>query len=224
VTRRPLIAVAGYYKPIAVAPGVREPGLVVPRRYLDGVRLGGGEPVVVTSPAPFADGLMLLGGGDLDPRVYGAELEPETDGVDAERDADEIALVRDAVARGVPVLAICRGAQVLNVALGGTLVQHVDGHREAPGRGLRTSIDAAAGSRIADACGTRFDGWCSHHQIIDALGDGLRATAWGGDGVVEGAERDDGWIVAVQWHPERTVHRDERQVALFRAFVRACAT
>jgi putative glutamine amidotransferase len=218
----PVIAVAGYHKPISVAPGVKEPGLVAPRRYLDGVRLGGGAPVVVTAPAPFAQGVLLLGGGDLDPSTYGAHREPETDGLDPERDAGDIALARDAIVRDMPVLAICRGAQVLNVALGGTLVQHVEGHREAPGRGLETTVTAASGSRIACACGEHFPAWCSHHQVIDRLGDGLRATAWAADGTIEGAERDGAWVVAVQWHPERTVPDDERQVSLFRAFVEAC--
>lgn len=219
---RPLVAVAGIVRQLELVRGRPEPCLTVPRRYVDAVRRAGGEPVVLDygEPGDF-DAFLLAGGGDVDPSFYGGPPHPETFGVDRERDVSELAVARAAVSRDKPVLAICRGAQVLNVALGGTLVSHLDGHRTSQNAGVSVEVRAEPSSRIGRACGERFDGWCSHHQAIDRLGEGLVATAWAPDGVVEGAELPGGWTVAVQWHPERAAGTDDRQLSLFRAFVDA---
>jgi gamma-glutamyl-gamma-aminobutyrate hydrolase PuuD len=222
----PLIAIAGFVKEVAAAPGLREPAVLAYMRYVDAVRRAGGLPVVLPYSSAGAldrfDGVVLMGGGDVDPSAY-ARPDDGSEGVNAERDEAELALVARAIEGGMPTLAICRGVQVLNVALGGTLHQHIgDGvHRLEPGHGLLHPIRAEAGSRMAAACGTQFDAWSSHHQAVDELGAGLVSCAWAPDGTIEGVELPERWVVGVQWHPERTAHEDPAQLALFEALVRA---
>ena len=181
--------------------------------------------------SPFA-GLLLAGGGDVQPARYGAAAHPAQYGVQPERDEAELALATAAMDMGLPLMAICRGMQVLNVATGGTLHQHLPelagthlhgrpGH-PGPGESVMHDVKVAAGTRLADACG-RESLHCTshHHQGIDRLGQGLVASAWSDDGLVEGveAESDEAWVVGVQWHPETTAADDPSQQALFDGFV-----
>jgi putative glutamine amidotransferase len=197
--------------------------MVSPRRYADRVAEAGGIPVLLP-PVPGVeqalrrvDGLLLSGGGDINPSRYGAPCAPETSLVPEERDAAEFALLHAALAMGLPVLGICRGIQVFNVALGGTLHQHLpdvvghDGHSPVQGRLGAHSVRVAPGSRLAgmldDASGADepVSVPTHHHQGIDRLGRGLTATAWTTDGIVEAVELDPGespFAIAVQWHPE----------------------
>jgi putative glutamine amidotransferase len=116
------------------------------------------------------------------------------------------------------VLAICRGHQVLNVALGGTLVQHIDGHRF-----VHHTTTLVPGCRAAVAIGhERPVGHHVHHQAIDRLGTDLVVTGRADDGTIEAVERPEGWVVGVQWHPEDTAAHDGDQQRLFDAFVAAC--
>ncbi len=206
----------------------------VPSPYLEGLRRARGHPVVIGAPErgspaeilePF-DGLMLIGGGDVNPARFGQRQHPEVDGIEDERDTLEIDLLLEADRSGIPVFGICRGLQVVNVAFGGTLHQHlpdvggVDQHRMA-GRHqrLRHEVKVAESSRLYDVCGrATIDAASSHHQGIDALAEGLVPVAWTGDGLVEAVERPEGWVVAVQWHPEETAAGDPAQQALFDAF------
>ena len=210
----------------------------VPTAYVEAIRRAEGRPVLVAPPDddprsildPF-DGLLLIGGGDVEPHHYGAEEHRELYGRDPDRDRLELALVCLAAERGFPTLAICRGAQVVNVALGGTLHQHLPEMDGLAGHGLPAGgasashqVTWAEGSRLAEACGRPVvDAYSSHHQGLDRLGAGLRPVAWTGDGLVEGVEHERGWLVAVQWHPEATAERDPAQQALFDAFVRSAA-
>lgn len=215
-------------------------------RYLEGIwRAGGLESIVaprMMTPEDAddyvsrIDGLVLVGGGDVDPVLYGAEPEPQVYGVNAESDALEIALVNAAVAQGVPTLAICRGMQVLNVARGGTLLQHItrrpgyDNHGQ-PGEGPAVHlVDIEPGSLLSKSQGgaTSIEKcWSYHHQALDTLGAGLIVSARSRDGVVEAVELTGsaakGWLVAIQWHPERTAHEDSSQQALFNALVEQAA-
>jgi putative glutamine amidotransferase len=159
------------------------------------------------------DGVVLTGGEDVEPALYG-QPRAEKCGVPNEaRDRTEIALIRAARELGKPVLAICRGPQVLNVALGGTLIQDIPS--EVPGALEHNPQDERAarvhdvtideGSLIARAIGaTSITVNSLHHQSIRAVAPGLRITARAPDGVVEGVESDsdDWWVMAVQWHPE----------------------
>lgn len=183
------------------------------------------------------DGLVLVGGGDVDPARYAAERHPRTYGVYEESDALEIALVNAAVEQGVPTLAICRGMQVLNVARGGTLVQHITrepgyGKHGQPGEGhAEHSVEIEPGTLLAKTQGgasTIETCWSYHHQILDVLGDGIVVSARSSDGVIEAVELAPsiakGWLVGIQWHPERTAHQDSAQQALFDALVEQAAS
>ena len=171
-------------------------------------------------------GLLLVGGGDVDPRRYGAEPHSALYGMDARRDATEIALVKTAHQIGMPTLAICRGPQLVNVAFGGTLIQHLPEAPDklehgAPKDGAPTvhDVKVAESSRLFDAVGeATLRCESHHHQGLDRLGEGLDPVAWTGDGLVEAIERQDGWLVGVQWHPERTADSDPAQQAIFDAF------
>ena len=159
------------------------------------------------------DGLMLIGGADIDPEVYGQAPTDATEATYRERDDFEIALARGALERRMPLLAICRGMQILNVALGGTLSQSLvseDGtnpHRRVIGTfaGTEHNIKLDAGSLAARATGEQIhEARCHHHQVIDRLGEGLVVTGRARDGVPEAIELEDsgGWVLGVQWHPE----------------------
>jgi putative glutamine amidotransferase len=175
------------------------------------------------------DGLIVIGGADLDPAVYGQERSEATENTYRDRDEFELALTRGALERGLPFLGICRGMQLLNVALGGTLNQNLvaaDGtnpHRRIVGTfvGTEHDIDLDPGSLVARATGEEIhEARCHHHQAIDRLGNGLVVTASARDGVPEAIELegDHDWVLGVQWHPEAG---DKRQ--LFQAFTEAAA-
>jgi putative glutamine amidotransferase len=166
-------------------------------------------------------GLLLAGGPDIDPERYDEPRAPETQGPDTARDALELALATEALRRDLPVLAICRGLQMWNVALGGTLTQHVDGHRQ-DGLSDAHPVQLEPGSRLAGIIGAReYTVNSRHHQAAGRIAEGLVVSARAQDGVVEALERPGTrFMLAVQWHPE---DRTERDGALFRAFAQALA-
>jgi putative glutamine amidotransferase len=175
-----------------------------------------------------ADGVLLLGGGDIDPALYGVDAQvPEVYGVDRAMDEHSFAVVRAAVDAGRPVLGVCRGAQVLNVALGGTLVPHLESplHRGAFGADLFIDelVDLEPGSwaaRVFDR--TRVKVRSGHHQAVAEPATGLRAVGLALDGVVECVEAEDmdrWWAVGVQWHPEEVDGDGGDAQALFSGFV-----
>ena len=236
----PLIAIPTYH----LAPGrVGSWGgaYALPEPYVTALRAAGAR--VALLPAfqtgrpeellEVVDGLLLAGGGDIEPARYGSADHPAQDGTDPDRDELELALARAAVRLGTPTLGICRGLQLLNVAFGGTLVQHVpdlpgrNGHRVEHRNEARRAVHGLRvepGSRLAEALGqTEAEGLSDHHQGIDRLGDGLRAVAWAPDGLVEGIELDQSWTVGVLWHPESTALADPDQLRLLRAFVVAAS-
>jgi putative glutamine amidotransferase len=171
------------------------------------------DPTRVGEILDSAGGLLLTGGEDVNPELYGATPHPKLGEIQRERDATELALLKAARDRGVPVLAICRGIQLLNVAYGGTLYQDLPSehpssvnHDSEKSRDSRThDVTITPGTRLAAATGATTMAVNSyHHQAVRQLGDGLRVTAVAPDGVIEGVEVDDPawWVLSVQWHPE----------------------
>jgi len=176
--------------------------------YRRAVTAAGAEPVDLvpgTKALPDLDGLLLPGGWDVDPSFYGERRDEKLGETDPELDETELALFGQAREREIPVLGICRGQQVINVAMGGSLVQHLEGHevRSLGRRHLAHTIDVDPKSELGQAAGEhRVRVNSLHHQAIKRLGAGLQQSASGEDGTVEGVESDDGLIVAVQCHPE----------------------
>lgn len=186
--------------------------------YRNALRNAGMEPVENVTRLDGLAGLLLAGGSDVSPELYGAERQAKTGGSDRARDKLETALVEEAVARDLPVLAICRGLQLLNVAMGGTLVQHIEGHRY-PGQRDVHPIAIAPGSRLASILGTQTHVVNSrHHQSVARAGSGVVVTAAAPDYVIEALELPEKrFVLAVQWHPEdRTDGPDARLFDAFR--------
>jgi putative glutamine amidotransferase len=201
--------------------------------YMRAVELAGGVPVVLPPLEAGAmatlltrlDGVCLSGGPDLDPAGYGARAHEALGPTEPALDRFELELARAADAAGMPLLGICRGAQALNVARGGTLHQHIDGHRQSELATLPThAVRIAASSRAAALLGGHAAEVNSfHHQAVDTLGDGLVATAWAPDGTIEGLEDPrHPFLLAVQWHAE-TLLDHPGQLALFAALVEAAS-
>ncbi len=213
-----------------------EPGgrrdLALALAYPGAVSKGGGAPLIVPPFAPErdveeildrVDGVVISGGPDIHPCLYGQEEHPELGPTDIGLDRFEIGFVRRALERELPLLGICRGAEVLNVARGGTLVQHIEGHRQKEEARITThDVRIEPGSRLAEIVGAeRAPVNTYHHQAVDALGAGLRAVAWAEDGVIEAIEMPGpGFVVGVQWHAEGLID-EQRQCALFSRFADA---
>lgn len=211
--------------------------------YIRAVELGGGLPVVVAAlrePGDAAgfldrlDGLVLSGGSDVDPALYGEAPHPKLGKVVRERDDFELALTRAALEQDLPVLAICRGHQVLNVATGGTLIQHIPsvvergGDHDARSERWERSheVRVEPGSRLHRILGRdRVDVNSFHHQAIDTLGEGLVVSARSpADGIIEGVELEGRrFVIGVQWHPESFWNQPDSFHGLFAALAEASA-
>lgn len=209
--------------------------------YTDMIRQVGGLPVVLV-PGPATevdalldrlDGLLLTGGGDIDPARYGGTPNPAVYDVDPLRDEFELALTIGARDRGLPTLAICRGMQIANVALGGTLVEDIESempdaleHRRR-GRAAtepQHTVELDPDSMMAKTLGKDIvEANAIHHQALRDVAPQLRVTGRTSDGVIEAIEPvDSEWPMwGVQWHPEYLGRDDEPSLALFEAFVSA---
>lgn len=218
-------------KPRIAVPHWKAPTWERTKYYLESIDSAGGKHTIVDGPRLPADcrGLLLAGGVDVDPALYGQKRGPKTDRPNKPRDAQELALIRRALERDIPVLCICRGHQLLNVAFGGTLAQDIeDGtHRWAEdGTSGWHDVTLNGDSRIAGIYGhgavLRVNS--RHHQGVssDGIAPGLKVTATSHDGWVEAVEAESSrWVVGVQWHPERPEMHPQSD-ALFAAFVIAC--
>jgi len=230
--------------------GLLRPASVVRCAYTRAVRQAGALPVLlpnlpraVDADALLArlDGLLLSGGGDIDPACWGEPRHPALGHVDPARDAFEIALLRAALRRDLPVLGICRGIQVMAVAAGGDLWQDIPaqlpdniGHNQSGARHEAShAVAVAPESRLARMLGVRggADDNSSrirvnsiHHQAVRQCGTAFVPAAWSDDGIIEALIAPDArWMVGVQWHPEDMASRDSAQRRLFAEFVRAAA-
>ncbi|KIS28558.1 glutamine amidotransferase [Arthrobacter sp. SPG23] len=220
------------------------------------VRGGGGEPVLLTADSDDGglaetlkglDGVVLPGGGDLDPGLYGEKQGAACYDVNPAQDELDLAVARGSLDEGLPLLGICRGHQLLNVLYGGTLVQDmaagpVTHHEPAPGDAAMNGADEAAPgpwawhdvdilpaskvgrlyNRQGGADGLTVKIASGHHQAVARVADGLIVTAVAGDGTVEALEDPSRWVASVQWHPEVLELPAGERVAPFREFVEVC--
>lgn len=214
--RWPVVGIVGLDRDLdLIAP---TPHVTCRRPFIDRLAEAGCLPVVIPPRSEqveryldLLDGLLLPGGGDIDPSVYGQLTHPAVSWVDTERDLAEVALTRAALAEDIPVLGVCRGLQVLNVALNGTLIQHIPdvhpglNHNDVqawnrPVHAVHVKPDSKIASMYA---ATEIHVNSIHHQAIDRPGEGLEVTARSEDGLPEGIEsRNHFYAVGVQWHPE----------------------
>jgi putative glutamine amidotransferase len=235
----PIIGISGS---AAYSAPSNAPLFSTPQTYVRAVAWGGGAPLVIpphleTAPLRVIferlEGLILSGGGDVQPALFGEEDSGLLQSVDEQRDRMELALAQWALAEELPLLAICRGIQVLNVATGGTLVQdipsqvpHALSHSSPTGRPMDVvdhTVEVAAGNRLAALVGAGKLGVnTAHHQAVKAVGAGLTITARAPDGVVEALENPDHpFCVGVQWHPEAMVESHSVMRYLFEGLVKA---
>ncbi|NUR83821.1 MAG: gamma-glutamyl-gamma-aminobutyrate hydrolase family protein [Nonomuraea sp.] len=212
---RPLIGISCYVETARFTVWEMQASLI-PHTYVTQVERAGGQPVVIPpvgEPGGVVDrldGLILAGGGDLDPASYGQSPGDHTGYIRDFRDEAEFSLLRAALERRIPLLGICRGMQVLNVALGGSLHQHVPdvvghpGHSPAPAVYGDLPVHPVAGTHLAAILGEGpVDAQHYHHQSIDRLASGLTISARAEDGIIEAVDVDDHpFALAVQWHPE----------------------
>jgi len=208
-------------------------------QYVRAVEMAGGEPVAIPLDRPPAevmkliercDGVLLPGSkADIDPAKYDANRDSHTAPADSPRDTVDELLLQDAYNMRKPVLGICYGLQALNVYRTGTLLQHIEsavnheaGRKVAVAHAVNVDASSRLGSILKKATTVPVNS--SHHQSADVVGDGLRIVArCGDDGVIEALEgtSPDHFVLAVQWHPERSVDEDEPSRAIFRALVEA---
>lgn len=243
MSKLPLIGITALSTRFIDAP--HSPIYALNQRYIMALQDVGGAPLMLP-PALKAsalravferlDGLLISGGGDVDPAHYGEEPCALLSDVHAERDETELALVRWAAESGKPLLCICRGIQVMNVALGGTLVQDIptqipnallhmlDGAVYPRGH-IAHVIQIDAGTRLHNVLGSDRAGVNSwHHQALKRVAPGVRATACAADGIVEAIELPDHrFAIGVQWHPEWLYDQQPEMWRLFEALVKAAA-
>lgn len=174
------------------------------------------------------DAVIYLGGADVHPGFYSdVDLAKQLDGIDQNADQFCLHSIRRALDEDAPVLAICRGTQLLNVALGGSIIQHIDGHRAELADGNTGFVDETLelhpDAKITEILGRRnIAVRGSHHQSIDEVAAGLRVTAWAPDGTIEGAEHTEAsWVVGLQWHPEEANANAADRRKIFEALVAA---
>lgn len=215
----------------------------VPHTYVNALALVEATPLIIPvfeaanligHLLDMADGLMLIGGPDVDPVHYDQTAHPGLRQVTPDRDRLELQVTQWALSKRLPILAICRGTQLLNVVAGGSLWQDIatqvpgaqkhDQHPDHREDHLAHSVQIEPSSRLASICRqTRLDVNSLHHQAIKQIGEGLSVVAHSEDGIIEAVEGvGDPWIVGVQWHPEWLVADCEAMRSLFRAFREAC--
>ncbi|MCT9930296.1 gamma-glutamyl-gamma-aminobutyrate hydrolase family protein [Planotetraspora sp. A-T 1434] len=209
---RPIVGITTYLEAARWGVWVRE-AVISPQGYARAVEKAGGAPVLLPPMSPVAagdyvrglDGLILAGGVEIDPSLYGEAADSRVEEPQGHRDRFELALTRAAVEADLPILAISRGMHMLNIAQGGTLIpwlpEVVAHERHETARHL---VTVSVSSKLGKAIGDRAEVTGAHHQAVKRLGTNLLAVAWADDQIVEGIElQGHRFAVGVQWHPER---------------------
>ena len=228
VSKRPRIAILGRFAEHTSA--TRLSAVVNARRLLEVVWAAGGDPFTLlpvegsdwSERLAGFDGVLMPGGSDIDPKRYGQEpASDELYGIDPLQDEVDISLVKYAFDHDLPLLTICRGTQVTNVALGGSLVQHMaepHRHHVAPVVVAEHVLDLGLSQPAVSAS-------CYHHQIIDALGNGVKPIAFAAEGHIEAVKYEGlTWGYGLQWHPEDNYKDDTAQLEIVRRFVDEAAS
>jgi len=175
------------------------------------------------------DGVLLPGSkADVDPAKFDAPKHPKTEAADPKRDTVDELLLQDAYNMHKPILGICYGLQILNVYRSGTLVQHIEStvnHEAGRTAAVAHQVEIEAGSKLAQIVGSgTISANSSHHQSAEAVGDGLKVVAHSpSDHIIEGLEgtSPEHFVLAVQWHPERSFDEDASSRAIFRSLIEA---
>jgi len=233
--RKPLIGITCHYLP--------DPDRFTLRKeYCNGILEAGGLPLLlccygqddIQDIASGLDGLLLSGGGDIDPRFFGEEPIPGLGEVNLERDEFEIQLIKTFVKMHKPIFGICRGIQIINVAMGGSLYQDLDSqwgkeriqhNQKGPGNQSSHRVILEPGTVLEKIMGNKREIWVNsfHHESIRTVAPALKVNAYAPDGVIEGIEgKQEIQIMGVQWHPERMLQANEDMLQLFRFFVDSC--
>lgn len=219
---------------IALMVSLEDGLMAVNRTYLNAIWHAGGCAVAlpytddeekIKQFAEEFDGFLFTGGDDIDPAYYGQEKHPKTENTCAERDAFEQKMFHEIYKNGKPILGICRGEQVINVFLGGTLIQHIDGHVQQTRRAVREQgVDLIKDGMLYNILGQeRIYTNSFHHQVIDKLADSLVCDGYSTDGYLEAYHsKEHPFLLAVQWHPEGYYDIDETSSKIFAEFVNAC--
>lgn len=228
---RPKIALTSYYQEASWGVWTAK-AAILHGSYVEAVVASGGIPILLPpvgtddTVLDLVDGLIVVGGPDVEPSRYGAAAHPQTSSQPL-RDTHDTILTKAALERRLPLFAICRGAQILNVALQGSLVQHLPdinpnaSYQPAPGVYGEAAFTTEAGSLIRELLGDAASAPCYHHQAIDFVPEGLRVTASSQDGTIQAVESTSGaWVLGVQFHPEQ----NPRDLRLFRGFILAAGS
>lgn len=238
--KRPLIACTTYHKPVNQTPPIEMMGLMP--AYIEAIREGGGIPLLVPLGATEdellaildrVDGVLLPGGGDINPEMYHGQRHETMRDINPDRDRVEIFMARQAIQQEKPLLAICRGHQLLNVALGGSLWEDIadlvpnamchDYYVTFPRTHLAHSVEVTSDSRLAHCLGqTEIEVNSLHHQGVRNLAPELVGTAVAPDGLIEGIEvPGHPFAVGVQWHPENLIVEVPAMLGLFKSLTEA---
>lgn len=217
---------------------------VLPRLYADAVKNVGAMPMIfpiitedialISEMVDRVDGIILSGGVDVDPQLFGEEPDPNLGRIDPQRDVFELQLAQIALKKDKPILGICRGCQVLNIAAQGTVVQDIAAYygpekvykhsQSAPRWHLSHAVELLKGSKLAEIFGcTTLQVNSFHHQAVKDPAPGFLVTAKAKDGVIEAIESvENKYVIGVQWHPELVWKQHPQFVSLFQSLIDAC--
>jgi putative glutamine amidotransferase len=202
--------------------------------YLNAVLAAGGigtvlpyttDPNLIKEYSDMFDGFIFCGGVDIDPKYYGQDKALETKNICSARDEFEYAMFKQVYPTGKPILGICRGEQAINVFLGGTLHQHIEGHKQTEARSVREQFTKLTENGFLHQTIGSVEILTNsfHHQAVDALGRGLVCEARSSDGFIEAIRSTEhNFCLGVQWHPENYHYTDETSLKIFRVFIKAC--